>query len=59
MEETLAEMLFQRGRVTLSQILVTPIVAQAQVASNQSATALVAPPVTTVATTPTQETGPR
>ncbi|KAK9984723.1 hypothetical protein SO802_034248 [Lithocarpus litseifolius] len=46
-------MSFQRGRVTLSQILATPVAAQAQDPSTQSAIVLVAPaapPVTPVAT---------
>ena len=55
-EETPAKMLFQRGRVTLSQLLATPIVPRGQAPPNQATTTYATPLVTAVTVTPTHET---
>ena len=52
-------MLFQRGRVTLSQLLATPIVPRGQAPPTQATTTYATPPtppVTAVTVTPTHET---
>ncbi|XP_050283530.1 uncharacterized protein LOC126723780 [Quercus robur] len=57
-EKSPAEMSFQRGRVTLSQILAIPIMSQAYTPPSQAATipaAPSAPPVIAVADTPASE----